>query len=106
MITNILGTVEVEGLSLLNIQTKEESSLKAKAIFIAIGHDPNTGMFGEWLKRDKENYLLTAPNSTKTAIPGVFAAGDVQDPVFRQAITASSSGAMAALEAERFLELK
>jgi thioredoxin reductase (NADPH) len=103
VIRDILGTTDVEGLSLFNLQTKEESSLKVKALFIAIGHEPNTAIFSKWLQRDKEGYLLTAPNSTKTVIPGVFAAGDVQDPIFRQAITASASGTMAALEAERFL---
>ncbi len=93
---------EVTGLKLKNVKTGEESDLAVQALFMAIGHKPNTDPFQGQLEMDDVGYLKTT--STRTSVPGVFAAGDVQDPLYRQAITAAGSGCAAALEAERFLE--
>lgn len=93
---------EVTGLRLKNVKTGATSDLDVKALFVAIGHQPNTKPFAGQLKMNDVGYLVT--HHTKTSIPGVYAAGDVQDPHYRQAITAAGTGCMAALEAERFLE--
>ncbi len=93
----------VTGARLRNVHSGEETSLELDGIFVAIGHSPNTGIFKGVLDMDGEGYLITAADSTATNIPGVFAAGDVQDHVFRQAVTAAGTGCMAALEAERLL---
>jgi thioredoxin reductase (NADPH) len=93
---------EVTGLRLRNVKTGEVSDLEVKALFVAIGHTPNTAPFRGQLEMDERGYLIA--HNTRTNVPGVFAAGDVQDPTYRQAITAAGSGCMAALEAERFLE--
>jgi len=84
--------------------TTSEKSLQG--LFIAIGHKPNTNLFKDWLDMNEAGYLLTKPGSTATKIPGVFAAGDVQDPIYRQAITAAGTGCMAAIDAERWLEAR
>jgi len=93
----------VKGLKIKNVKTNKVEELKIDGLFIAIGHDPATKLFKDQLDMDKEGYLITKPDSTQTNVPGVFAAGDVKDKVFRQAVTAAGLGCMAALEAEKFL---
>ena len=93
----------VKGLKIKNVKTNKVDDLKLDGLFIAIGHDPATQLFKDQLKMDKEGYLVTKPDSTETNIPGVFAAGDVKDKIFRQAVTAAGMGCMAALEAEKHL---
>jgi thioredoxin reductase (NADPH) len=94
----------VEGLTIVNNQTKEESRLDVTGLFLAIGHKPNTDIFKGWLDMDEVGYLKHLPDSTKTRIEGVFVSGDAGDKVYRQAVTAAGTGCMAALDAERFLE--
>ena len=106
VVEEVIGDNEpknVKGLKIKNIKTKKVEKLKIDGLFIAIGHDPATQLFKDQLDMDKEGYLTTKPDSTETNIPGVFAAGDVKDKVFRQAVTAAGMGCMAALEAEKFL---
>jgi len=93
----------VKGLKIKNVKTNDIKELKIDGLFIAIGHDPATQLFKDQLDMDKEGYLKTKSDSTETNIPGVFAAGDVKDKIFRQAVTAAGMGCMAALEAEKFL---
>ena len=93
----------VKGIKVKNLKTDEITEMKVDGLFIAIGHDPATALFKEQLDMDKEGYLITKPDSTETNIPGVYAAGDVKDKTFRQAVTAAGMGCMAALEAEKFL---
>lgn len=102
-VDEVLGDPSMTGLRLRSTTSDEASDLDVKAVFIAIGHDPNTKLFVDQLDHDDAGYLVTKPGSTETNIPGVFAAGDVQDHVYRQAVTAAGSGCMAALDAERFL---
>lgn len=99
----ILGEQEVEGVKVRNRETGEESVIPIQGFFVAIGHKPNTDIFKDWLDMDKTGYLLTKPGSSYTNIPGVFASGDAQDKIYRQAVTAAGSGCMAALDAERWL---
>jgi len=102
-VVEILGDTKVEGLRLRSTETGEAWEVEADGLFVAIGHDPNTGLFRDQLDSDPNGYLVTKPGTTETNIPGVFAAGDVQDHVYRQAVTAAGSGCMAALDAERYL---
>ena len=93
----------VTGVKLKNVRSGEDRQLEIHGVFIAIGHDPATGVFKGKLEMDDENYILVEPGTTRTNIPGVFAAGDVVDKVYRQAVTAAGMGCMAALDAEKFL---
>jgi thioredoxin reductase (NADPH) len=102
-IDEVLGESSISGLRLRNTETDETEEVEAGALFIAIGHDPNTKLFVDQLDHDENGYLVTKPGTTETNIPGVFAAGDVQDHIYRQAVTAAGTGCMAALDAERFL---
>ena len=86
-----------------SVKTNKIDELKIDGLFIAIGHDPATSLFKDQLEMDNEGYLITKPDSTQTNVPGVYAAGDVKDKTFRQAVTAAGMGCMAALEAEKFL---
>lgn len=98
----ILGDNAVKGVRVFNNQTKKTSDLSVQGFFVAIGHQPNTYVFPH-ITKDAVGYIKTKPDSTHTNIPGIFAAGDVQDPIYRQAVTAAGSGCMAALDAERYL---
>ncbi|HUJ55938.1 MAG TPA: thioredoxin-disulfide reductase [Gaiellaceae bacterium] len=102
-VEEVLGDQSINGLRLRNTETGEVEDVEAGALFVAIGHDPNTKLFVDQLDHDENGYLVTKPGTTETNVPGVFAAGDVQDHVYRQAVTAAGSGCMAALDAERFL---
>jgi thioredoxin reductase (NADPH) len=103
VVDEVLGDTKMNGVKLRSLETDETLELAADGLFVAIGHDPTTALFLDWLDHDEAGYLVTKPRSTETNIPGVFAAGDVQDHTYRQAITAAGSGCMAALDAERFL---
>jgi thioredoxin reductase (NADPH) len=106
VVEEVLGAGEpagVSGVRIRNVKTGDTRDLAVDGLFVAIGHDPATQLFKGKLPLDQEGYIITQPDSTATAIPGVFAAGDVKDKVFRQAVTAAGMGCMAALEADKFL---
>ncbi len=103
VVTEVVGEDRVAGVKLSNVKTGEESFLELSGIFVAIGHDPRSELFTGQLEMDDEGYLIVDQPSTRTAIPGVFAAGDVVDHTYRQAVTAAGSGCSAALDAERWL---
>jgi len=106
VVDEVLGAEDghVTGVRLRDTVTDETTVLDADGLFVAVGHDPNSSLFLDWLDHDEQGYLVTDPGSTRTNIPGVFAAGDVQDHTYRQAVTAAGSGTMAALDAQRWLE--
>ena len=109
VIEDVIGDKEpknVKGIKVKNVKTNKIEEIKIDGLFVAIGHDPATSLFKDQLKMDNEGYLITKPDSTETNIPGVYAAGDVKDKTFRQAVTAAGMGCMAALEAEKHLSHK
>jgi thioredoxin reductase (NADPH) len=102
----ILGEKSVESVRIKNKKTGEHTTIPIKGFFVAIGHKPNSDIFKDWLEMDEAGYIKTIPGTSKTNIEGVFASGDVQDKIYRQAVTAAGSGCMAALDAERYLSEK
>ncbi|HYH15132.1 MAG TPA: thioredoxin-disulfide reductase [Flavisolibacter sp.] len=102
----IIGDKTVEAVRIKNNKTGESTTVPIKGFFVAIGHQPNSDIFKGWLKMDEGGYIETIPGTSKTNVEGVFAAGDVQDKIYRQAVTAAGSGCMAALDAERYLSEK
>ena len=102
----VIGETKVEKVKVKNISTGESQLIPVSGFFVAIGHQPNSDIFKEWLDMDEAGYIKTIPGTTKTNIEGVFASGDVQDKIYRQAVTAAGSGCMAALDAERYLSAK
>ncbi|QNA43019.1 thioredoxin-disulfide reductase [Lacibacter sediminis] len=102
----ILGDNKVDGMKVLNNKTNEESVIPVQGFFVAIGHEPNSAIFKDFIDMDEAGYIKTIPGTSKTNVEGVFAGGDVQDKIYRQAVTAAGSGCMAALDAERYLSAK
>ena len=102
-IKEVLGKDSVEGIDIINNKTNNTNSIKLNGVFIAIGHKPNTKIFKEFLKMDDSGYIITKPGSTETNVKGVFATGDSQDKIYRQAVTAAGSGCMGALDAEKYI---
>ena len=102
-VKEVLGDDSVNGIDIINNKTKEVSNIKLSGLFIAIGHKPNTDIFKDYINMDESGYIKTIPGSTETNIKGVFATGDAQDHIYRQAVTAAGSGCMGALDAERFI---
>jgi len=102
----IVGQFKTEAVRIKNNQTGLEQTIPVSGFFVAIGHEPNSAIFKEWIDMDEAGYIKTIPGTTRTNVEGVFAAGDVQDKIYRQAVTAAGSGCMAALDAERYLSAK
>ena len=105
-VEEILGDNKVDGVRIKNNQSGNVETIPVRGFFVAIGHEPNSAIFKEWLDMDETGYIKTVPGTSKTNVEGVFAAGDVQDRIYRQAVTAAGSGCMAALDAERWLALQ
>jgi thioredoxin reductase (NADPH) len=103
-VVDLLGTTKLEGARVRDVNSGDEHDLPVSGVFVAIGHRPNTDLFKGLLDMDDNGYLITAPGTSRTNVPGVFAGGDVQDHTYRQAVTAAGSGCMAAIDAERWLE--
>ena len=102
----VLGDKKVEAVRIKNNETGEKTEIPVSAFFVAIGHQPNSEIFKPFLEMDDAGYVITIPGTTKTNVEGVFASGDVQDKIYRQAVTAAGTGCMAALDAERYLSAK
>lgn len=102
----VIGDKKVEGVRVKNVDTGEQNTIPVSGFFVAIGHQPNSEIFKDWLEMDDSGYIKTIPGTSKTNLEGVFASGDVQDKVYRQAVTAAGTGCMAALDAERYLSAK
>ncbi len=105
-VVEVVGDAHVDGVRVRNNLSGTEQTIPVKAFFVAIGHEPNSAIFKGWLHMDETGYIQTVPGTSRTNIEGIFAAGDVQDRVYRQAVTAAGSGCMAALDAERYLALR
>ena len=105
-VVEVVGDAHVDGVRVRNNLSGTEQTIPVKAFFVAIGHEPNSAIFKGWLQMDETGYIQTVPGTSRTNIEGIFAAGDVQDRVYRQAVTAAGSGCMAALDAERYLALR
>ena len=102
-VKEVLGDKEVKGIEIINNLNNSTKEIKLQGVFIAIGHKPNTNIFKDFLKMDENGYIITKPGSTETNIKGVFATGDAQDNIYRQAVTAAGTGCMGALDAERYV---
>ncbi len=102
----VIGDTRVDSVRIMNNKTQERTTIPVSAFFVAIGHEPNSSIFKGWLDMDESGYIKTLPGTSKTNVEGVFASGDVQDKIYRQAVTAAGSGCMAALDAERYLSEK
>jgi thioredoxin reductase (NADPH) len=102
----ILGDKKVHAVRIKNTKTGEKQEVPVSAFFVAIGHQPNSAIFNNYIDMDEAGYIKTIPGTSKTNVEGVFASGDVQDKIYRQAVTAAGSGCMAALDAERYLSAK
>ncbi|HMQ06770.1 MAG TPA: thioredoxin-disulfide reductase [Saprospiraceae bacterium] len=106
VVDEIMGSETVEGVRVKNVISGERNEVPIEGFFVAIGHQPNTQIFTDWLETDESGYLRTVPGTTKTSIHGIFVSGDAQDKIYRQAVTAAGTGCMAALDAERYLAEK